>query len=1109
MPLILNHKTQINEKTMKEVKKQKKQFFIRLMLSFLFTFSAFSYANAQVKTITGTVKDESGETIIGASVLVKGTTVGSITGVNGDFKLNVPANGKSIIVTYIGMVKQEIPITANVINVVLKSDAKDLDELVVVGYGTQKKRDLTGSVSSVSEKSLRDIPVSTAAEALTGKLTGVQVTTTEGSPDAEIKIRVRGGGSITQSNSPLYIVDGFAKDDIKDIAPSEIQSVDVLKDASSTAIYGSRGANGVVIITTKTGKTGKISVSYNGFVSIKNVSKTLDVLSPFQFARKQYERAVWGGAVKVASEYESFFGSYDDIDLYKSIKGTDWQKETFGNTGITQNHSLALSGGTQTFSYNANVSHIYDKAIMYMSNYKRDNVSLKLKYNPIKWLKLDFATRYAATVINGSGANDQTGMEKSTNDSRVKSALIYTPIPLKNLVSQDDNVDANASLYSPITSTEDNNRYQNTKEFSVNGGVGIVFNKLLSFNSTFGYTKSTKLDKRFYGLTSYYAREGGAFKRDNAIAPSTFISDINRSTIQNTNVINFKKDNLFEGHNISAVVGEEMLIRSNNSFVHDYEAFTTTYMSNDVWNNLADGTVRPTRLFTAPDYRLLSYFGRVNYDIKGKYLLALTLRADASSKFKNENQWGVFPSASLGWRVSDEKFMEGAKDWLSNLKLRGGYGAAGNDNIDDGAFIRSYTSSPSNYLPSTIFPSIYAAGLTLSNPNLKWETTITKNIGLDFGFFNSRINGSVELYDNKTVDALMKVSLTGVGYTDQWQNAASTSNKGIELSLNAEIIQTKNFNLSFSFNVSANKNKVLKLNNGAMSTFNEAWTSYSEASNSYVVSVGQPVGLIYGFESDGMYGADDFMWNGSNWVANTAKYTNYDAVTKVYSDNSGNKLVDNSGIDGLSWGPGAMKLKDINNDGKIDLNDKKLIGNTNPKHFGAFGFTSSYKGFDASVNFNWVYGNQIYNANKIELTAAFYKYRNTLTSTLNSYTQIDWATGNRVTDAATLSTMNDGATMWAAPTGRYATTSWAIEDGSFLRLNNLTFGYTLPTKLTKKFYVQKLRIYASGYNLYTWTKYSGYDPEVDSRRSSPATPGVDYSAYPKSRSYNVGVNITF
>ena len=329
---------------MKEVKKQKKQFFIRLMLSFLFTFSAFSYANAQVKTVTGVVKDESGETIIGASVLIKGTTVGSITGVNGDFKLNVPANGKSIVVTYIGMVKQELPITANVMNIVLKSDAKDLDELVVVGYGTQKKRDLTGSVSSVSEKSLKDIPVSTAAEALTGKLTGVQVTTTEGSPDAEIKIRVRGGGSITQSNSPLYIVDGFAKDDIKDIAPSEIQSVDVLKDASSTAIYGSRGANGVVIITTKTGKTGKISVSYNGFVSIKNVSKTLDVLSPFQFARKQYERAVLGGAAKVASEYESFFGSYDDIDLYKSIKGTDWQKETFGNTGITQNHSLALSG---------------------------------------------------------------------------------------------------------------------------------------------------------------------------------------------------------------------------------------------------------------------------------------------------------------------------------------------------------------------------------------------------------------------------------------------------------------------------------------------------------------------------------------------------------------------------------------------------------------------------------------------------------------------------------------------------------------------------------------------------------------------------------------------
>jgi len=265
--------------------------------------------------------------------------------------------------------------------------------------------------------------------------------------------------------------------------------------------------------------------------------------------------------------------------------------------------------------------------------------------------------------------------------------------------------------------------------------------------------------------------------------------------------------------------------------------------------------------------------------------------------------------------------------------------------------------------------------------------------------------------------------------------------------------------------------------------------------------------LIYGFQNDGMYAADDFMWKGNTWVMNTEKYT-LNPTTKLYTDASGNVFVDNKTIDGLSWGPGAMKLKDTNGDGVITVDDKTLIGNTNPKHFGAFSFTATYKGFDATCNFNWVYGNQIYNANKIELSYSYYKDRNSLASTADSYTQIDWATGSRVTDAATLTTMNAGATTWAAPTGRYATTSWAIEDGSFLRLNNLTVGYTLPAKLTKKMYIQKLRFYASGYNLFIWTKYTGYDPEVDSRRSSPATPGVDYSAYPKSRSFNFGVNLT-
>jgi len=1102
---------------MKEAQQQKKLFFNRLMVSFLVAVFSFGTLSAQVKSVSGVIKDPNGETIIGASVVVKGTTVASITDLNGSYKLNVPENGKVLVISYIGMEKQEIPIRSNVINVTLQNNDKSLDEVVVIGYGTQKKRDLTGSVSSVSEKELRDIPVSTVAEALTGKLPGVQVTTTEGSPDAEIKIRVRGGGSITQSNSPLYIVDGFAKDDIKDIAPSEIQTVDVLKDASSTAIYGSRGANGVIIITTKSGGQGKLTLNYTGYTGFKQVSKILDVLTPYQFARKQYERAVWNNSV--SDDYEAYFGSFNDMNLYNDVNPTNWQKEAFGRTGYTQNHNLSLSGGSKMITFNVNFSHIDDKAIMIMSDYRRDNISAKVNINPLKWLKIDLSARYAGTTVNGSGANDVTGTEKSTSDSRVKNAVVYTPIPLKNLTTQNDDVEATASLYSPLKTTADNNRFQKTKDFNVNGGISVNITKDLSVHSTFGMTKTDKIDNRFFGLTSYYVQNGGAQKINGVIpAPAVYMYDYNTTILQNTNTVNYKKDNIFPNQDISVVVGQETYIRSNDYVYNDIEALPVTYNSFQAWDSIKNGTNRFSQHFYNPDERMLSYFGRINYDINGKYLFAAVFRADGSSKFSNGNQWGYFPSASAGWRISEEGFMKGAQDWLSNLKLRASLGQSGNNRIDNSAFIRSYSLSSNNYLPVSLRTPYYTAGDILANKDLKWETTTTRNAGLDFGFFKNRINGSFEVYSNTTSNVLIKMKIGGVGYTEQWQNVGQTSNKGAELNLNAIVVQTKDFNLSFGFNISTNVNNVDNLGTLSSYTFNETWAgSMAPASNSYIVTPGNPVGLIYGFVNDGLYPANDFKWNGSNWVMNDKKYITpeiigYNGTTPIYKykDANGVAFIDNTAIDGKNgFGPGSMKLKDINGDGQITDADRQLIGNANPKHYGAFNMNATYKGFDVTANFNWVYGNNIYNANKIELTSLNYKDRNELAITANSYSQIDWSTGKQIYNPIALEAQNANATMWMSPTGQYAVTSWAIEDGSFLRLNNLTVGYTLPAKFTKKFYVQKLRIYASGYNLWILTKYTGYDPEVDTRRATPATPGVDYSAYPKSRSYNVGVNITF
>ena len=1104
---------------MKETKFQERMYFNRFLSAILLVFFMTSFVSAQIKTVTGVVRDASGETIIGASVTVKGTKSATITDIDGKYKLNIPVDGKFLVASYIGMESQQVAIKSAEMNITLQPVDKSLDEVVVIGYGTQRKRDLTGSLSTVGEKELKDIPVSTVAEALTGKMPGVQVTTTEGSPDAEIKIRVRGGGSITQSNSPLYIVDGFAKDDIKDIAPSEIIECTVLKDASSTAIYGSRGANGVLIITTKSGAQGKLTLNYNGYFGIKEVSKILDVLTPYQFARKQYERATWNNAIP--GDYETYFGSYNDINLYNDMNATNWQKQTFGRMGSTQNHNLSLSGGNKIIAFNINYSHIDDKAIMVLSDFHRDNISAKANIKPVDWIKIDLSARYAATVVNGSGANDQTGLEKSTSDSRVKNAVLYHPIPLKNLVAQDDNVDAGStvSLYSPIQQAQDNDRYQNTRDFNTNGGLTFNITKDLIFKTNIGYTSTNKTDNKFWGLSSYYVTNGGATKRKIAgspdvSAPAVTMSTINTTVLQNTNTLNYNKKNFLPEQNISVLLGEESYNKSTDTNSENVEALPVNYSSHIAWDSIQNGTVKFPNHFYAPDERMLSFFGRINYDFKDRYLLALTFRADGSSKFSGKNQWGYFPSASVGWRISEESFMKDSQDWLSNLKLRGSLGQSGNNRIDNSAFLRTYSNSFNNYLPVSMQTAFFSAGTTLANKDLRWETTTTRGAGLDFGFFKNRLSGSLELYSNTTNDVLMLMTIGGVGYANQWQNVGQTSNKGAELNLNAILVQKKDFTLSVGFNISTNVNNVDNLGGLTSYPFNEAWTSMTEGSNSYIVSSGNPVGLIYGYVNDGMYAADDFTYNGTKWVMNTTKYnttvTLADGVTKVYKDKDGNIFADNSSIDGLSYGPGGMKLKDVNGDGKITDADRQLIGNTNPKHYGSFTINATYKGFDFTSNFNWVYGNSIYNASKIELTSLYYKDRNMLALVANSYTQIDWKTGTQITtNPDLLTSMNTNATIWAAPTGRYAITSWAVEDGSFLRLNNLTIGYTLPSKLTKAFYVQKLRFYASGYNLFCLTKYSGYDPEVDSRRSTPATPGVDYSAYPKSRSYNIGVNITF
>ncbi|MBM6856053.1 SusC/RagA family TonB-linked outer membrane protein [Caecibacteroides pullorum] len=1048
--------------------------------------------SAQNVTVKGTVKDKTGETVIGASVVEKGNTSnGTITDIDGNYTLSVPSNA-TIVFSYVGMTTQEVSVKGKTtIDIVMEDDAQALEEVVVIGYGSVKRKDLTGSVATVSSDVLAAVPVASATEALTGKMAGVQITTTEGSPDAEMKIRVRGGGSITGDNTPLFIVDGFPVESISDIPASDIEDITVLKDASSTAIYGSRGANGVILVTTKSGKEGKINVSYNAYYSWKKIAKTLDVLDPYDYAKWQYEQALLRGNSYV-EDYESYFGSYEDLDMYKNIPYNDWQDLTFGRTGNTFNHNLSITGGSEKIKYAFSYSHMNDKAIMEGSDYKRDNFSLKLNTKPVKNVTLDFSIRYSETNIGGGGANDVSSTYDS--DKRLKYSVIYTPIPLENMDSSAGSSDDDlGNLYHPLTAISDNDRDQERKTLNMSGSFGWEIFKNFKFKTELGYDDYRNDDLRFYGLTTYYVKNVPSAENQNL--PAIQIANTNRHKFRNTNTISYDFSDLFKGdsHHLNAMIGHEWIITKSSKLTNIVHGFPETFTAADAWKLTSMGTPFSIDNFYDPDDKLLSYFGRINYDYQSKYLLSATFRADGSSKFAAGNQWGYFPSAAVAWRVSSENFMEGTKEWLDDLKLRFSYGTAGNNNIPSGQMVQTYSNSATSWING--FSNYWAPSKTMANPDLKWETTITRNLGLDFTVLGGKLNGTIEAYLNTTTDLLIQFPVGGTGYDTQYRNMGKTENKGIEASINWTIVNKKDWGVSFNANIGFNKNTIKDL--GMMNDFGaETYWASSEIGNDFWIAKGGSVGQMYGYRSDGRYEASDFV--------------GYDAATDSWILKEG--VVDASAVVGKIR-PGSMKLKNIDGseDNKVTTDDREIIGDANPLHTGGFGISAYAYGFDLSANFNWSFGNDVYNANKIEFTqTGKYQYRN-MTSEMadgKRWTNLR-ADGTLSTDLEELAAMNANTTMWSPLTDRMIFSDWAVEDGSFLRLNTLTLGYTLPKSLLSKVKIQNLRFYVTGYNLFCLTSYTGYDPEVSTIRKTNLTPGVDYSAYPKSRQFVVGVNLNF
>ncbi|MEA5126675.1 MAG: TonB-dependent receptor [Proteiniphilum sp.] len=1055
----------------------------------------------QTRAITGKVTDEKGESIIGANIIEKGTTKGTVTDIDGNFQLSV--TGDAVIqISYIGYLTEEIATAGKTtFYIVLREDPKNLEEVVVVGYGTVKRKDLTGSVASVAGSTLKDIPVTSAAQAIAGRLSGVQVTQSEGSPDADIKIRVRGGGSITQDNSPLYIVDGFPVDDINDIAPTDIESIDVLKDASSTAIYGARGANGVILVTTKGGSDstdGKGKISYNMYFGIKEITNKLNVLNPYEYVFWQYELDQISPST---STFEQYYGSFQDIDLYKQMTGIDWQERLFGRIATSSFHNLTFSGGKWGGSrYNISLTRNDNEEIMLGSGSVRTNLNVRTTNKINDWLSVDLNAMLSENKIKGAG---------TSANNRLGHIVQYRPVHgLSNYIDPDlvDPGDFEASaLYNrnPIKQTEDDYRRSKGLTFNFNGAASIQLSKPLRYRFEYGNIFRETNRRNFYGLNTTNVNEYGGL-------PFARISETNSKRYRLANILTYTKRNIHSGGNLTAMLGQELVSEKNESITDVSRYFPQYIDAVSALSMMQLGTPDPTLTSDDPANKLVSFFGRLNYDYLGRYLASATFRADGSSKFAKGNRWGYFPSVALAWRINDEQFMLPTEEWLSDLKLRMSYGQSGNNRITDNAWQKTFSVSTGNIFmsgdESTRTPFLAPDGV-LSNPKLRWETTETRNIGLDFGFFKQRLSGSVEVYKNITKDLLISATIpSSTGYTTQWQNIGQTSNKGLEIVLTGNIIDKKDFRLSASFNIAFNRNRIDKL--GEAKEWEQismwyGWVGTGTIAGDYLVKEGGQIGQMYGYVTDGMYSFDDFDYNPSatNW-------------RQIYTLKEG--VVSNQDLLGvgqtLFW-PGALKFKNQNDDLVIDPDDRVIIGNANPKHTGGFNITTQYKGFDFSVFFNWVYGNDIYNANKIFFTSQpfGYRYRNLLgiMGSEDRFTYYNQQTGALVSDPTELAEMNKNAKLWFPGMNSLQLHSWAIEDGSFLRLNTLTIGYSFPPQLLNKLKLSQLRIFATGYNLCTWTNYSGFDPEVDMARRTPLTPGVDWGAYPRSRTYNMGINVEF
>ena len=1046
---------------------------------------------AQGITVTGRVVDETGEPLIAVTVFEDGkTSNGTMTDIDGNYSLNVSSAKATIVYSCLGFaeVKETVGLR-KAINVTLAEEKLSIDaaEVVSVGYGSVTRRDLTGSVSKVDMGEILKAPVTNFDQALTGKVAGVVVTTSDGALGAEANITIRGNNSLTQSSAPLYIIDGFPTESSMATAlnSADIESIDILKDASATAIYGARGANGVIVITTKQGVEGKPKVNFSSSWTVSHIANKADLMNGYEFVQLQNEIYSLSGNTNAYikpsnADEEAGIKSYALEDYLDESRWTDWQDNIY-RTSLSQNYNLSISGGSKEAGnrYNVSMSVVDQNGIIVKSNFQRYQGKVNFQQKLGKKVTFDFMANYSRQITNGvTPTNAQ--QSSSATGWLIYSVWGYRPVKPKSqwdiagdMVDEmidSDVASSNDYRFNPAMTVR--NEYRKTLVDYLNASGGLTWDIIddLKLKITGGYTMNKRRREEFNGTQTYTGYEGSPSGKgiNGGIYWNDKMTWVNDNTLTYTKRFNRK-------HNFTFLAGFTL---SGEKF--DYKGTYATQMTTESLglNGLHTGsyqTVTPWQY----DWTMMSGFFRVNYNFKYKYYVTASFRADGSSKFPKNNRWGYFPSAGVSWNINREDWLKD-KSWISNAKLRASWGLTGNNRTttpyDFYSQIATLPGNPDSY--DYVFDGNIVSGYypsNMSNDNLKWETTEQFNVGLDFSAFESRIKLTADWYLKNTRDLLLQATIpASSGYTSAMLNVGSMQNMGYEVTLDLVPVQKKNFTWNMNFNIAINRNKVTALTNDQYSLLRSvSWDQRFNAQYPYITQVGKPSGMMYGFIYEGTYKPEEFNAGGTSLKDGIAY------MTSVGQD---------------KVRPGDPKYRDINKDGLIDDNDRTVIGCGQPLHTGGFGNTFNFHGFDLNIFFSWSYGNDVINANRLY----FENGSITNTNQLKTYTN-RWTPENPTSDIPRVGA--DIASM-------FVYSSRVVEDASFLRLRNVTLGYTLPRKVLRKMHFDTMRFYVSAENLWTLTNYSGPDPEV-STRNSVLTPGFDWSAYPRAMGVTAGLSFTF